>query len=483
MKRSEMLKSVADTPEWDLIIIGGGATGLWCALDGASRGYKTLLLEKGDFVEGTSSRSTKLFHGGLRYLKQGRLGLIHEGLIERGYLAKNAPHLFTSRPFFLPFYSALDKPYYKLGMLLYDFLAGKLVLQKHRLLNRADSIAECPTLRSEGLKGGAVYYDGQFDDARFAIELAKTAANYGATLLNYCKVEELVKTSGKVSGVIATELDTNTPFNIRGKVIINATGIFSDELRKLDDRATPPIMVLSRGSHIIVDKKFLSSQTALIVPKTGDKRVIFVIPWQEKVLIGTTEAVVCEPSNNPKPSEEEISFLLEHAKLILTPYPKKEDILSSFAGIRPLVKSSHNKSSSKLSRNHEILISESGLVTIVGGKWTTGRKMAEDTLNRAFKKLLPCKTLPCKTKSLPLHKSPSFFSLPEIVHLAVEEEMALTAADILARRTRTLFLDIKQALALAPEVIRLMAPLLKKNSLWEAEELDKFNEYAKSYCV
>ena len=478
MKRTEMLKSIETTSNWDLIVIGGGATGLWCALDGASRGYKTLLLEKGDFSEGTSSRSTKLLHGGLRYLKQGRLGLIHEGLIERGYLAKNAPHLFTSRAFLLPFYNIFDRPYYKIGMILYDLLAGRLILKKHRFLNKSAALAECPTLRAEKLKGGAVYYDGQFDDARFAIEIAKTAVMHGATLLNYCRVDEICKSDGKISGVIATNLDTNSKIIAHGKTIINATGIFADELRKLDDPLALAIMILSRGSHIVVDKKFLPGDTALIVPKTGDKRVIFVIPWEGKVLIGTTEVVVASPSNNPKPSDDEINFLLDHAKQILNPYPRKEDIQSSFAGIRPLVKSDHKKNSSKLSRNHEIKISKSGLVTIVGGKWTTGRKMAEDTLNKAFKK-----PLLCKTKNLPLHKSSSPSNFHETIRIAVEEEMALTAADILARRKRTLFLNTSKALELAPKVIAIMASLLSKNNSWEKTELKAFNEYAKSYCV
>jgi glycerol-3-phosphate dehydrogenase len=476
MNRDTMLQSIKETKEWDLIIIGGGATGLWCALDGASRGYKTLLLEKGDFAEGTSSRSTKLLHGGLRYLKQGRLGLIHEGLIERGYIARNAPHLFTERAFLLPFYNVFDKPYYKLGMILYDFLAGKLILKKHRLLSREEALQECPTLKSEGLIGGAIYYDGQFDDARFAIELAKTATFHGATLLNYCKVESLIKKNEKVVGVEAKELSTNEPISVYGKALINATGIFTDEIRELDEPSTNRLMVLSRGSHITIDKKFHPSETALIVPKTGDKRVIFVIPWQEKVLIGTTESVVNEPSNNPKPSNEEIEFLLSHAKEILNPYPKKEDIQSAFAGIRPLVKSNQTKSSSKLSRNHEIIISKSGLVTIVGGKWTTGRKMAEETINKAFKK-----PLPCKTKNLPLHKTDETSDLNKIVHRALNEEMALTPSDILARRTRILFLETKKALSLAPEVIRLMSIYFKKDSTWEDDELNKFKEYAKSY--
>jgi len=473
MNRDVMLEAAAKTPEWDLIIIGGGASGLWCAVDSASRGYKTLLLEMGDFAEGSSSRSTKLFHGGLRYLKQGRLGLIHEGLIERGYLAKNAPHLFTARPFLLPFYNRFDKPYYKLGMMLYDFLAGKLVLKKHRLLNKEESLRECPTLRQEGLRGGAVYYDGQFDDARFAIELAKTAANHGATLLNYCKVTAFTK-----NGVIATDLNTGKSVQATGKAIINATGIFTDEIRKLDNRESLPVMVLSRGSHIIVDKKFLAGETALIVPKTGDKRVIFVIPWKDKVLIGTTEAVVQSPSNNPKPSPEEIEFLLEHAKMILNPYPKKEDILSCFAGIRPLVKASHKNPSSKLSRNHEIIVSRTGLITITGGKWTTGRRMAEDTVNKAFKK-----PRPCITKTLEIHRSIAISDLIRSIQVAVKEEMALKPSDILARRLGTLFLDSNQAIQMAPEVIRLMAHYLKKDSEWENTELKNFTEYAKSYCT
>lgn len=476
MNRDESLKAIKNTAEWDLIIIGGGATGLWCALDGTSRGYKTLLIEKADFAEGTSSRSTKLLHGGLRYLKQGRLGLIHEGLIERGYIARNAPHLFTERAFLLPFYNLFDKPYYKLGMLIYDFLAGKLVLKKHRLLNKEEVLKECPTLKSEGLRGGAIYYDGQFDDARFAIELAKTATSYGASLLNYCKLESFHKEDGKITGLNIKDLNTNTSFCVFGKSFINATGIFTDEIRKLDDADAPLLMVLSRGSHITIDKKFHPQETALIVPKTGDKRVIFVIPWLDKVLIGTTESVVKKPTNNPKPSSEEIEFLLDHTKQILQTSPEKKDILSAFAGIRPLVKSNPSTSSSKLSRNHEILISKSGLVTITSGKWTTARKMAEETLNKAFKK-----PLPCKTKHLHLHQTSVTSNLDEIVSRSVLEEMALTASDILARRTRLLFLDTKKALDVAPQVIKQMAIYLKKDSLWQEEELKKFTEYANSY--
>ena len=291
---------------------------------------------------------------------------------------------------------------------------------------------------------------------------------------------ELFSTTAKwkANGVIATDLNTMKLFEAKGSVIINATGIFTDELRKIDNPDAPPIMVLSRGSHIIVDKKFSSLETALIVPKTGDKRVIFVIPWQQKVVIGTTEAVTATPSNNPKPSNDEINFLLEHAKMILNPYPKREDILSCFAGIRPLVKSNHQKSSSKLSRNHEIVISKSGLVTITGGKWTTGRKMAEDTLNKAFKN-----PLPCRTKNLSLHRTEDGHTLEESVSRAIDEEMAIRASDILARRTRTLFLDAQKAITMAPEVSHLMANHLKKDRDWEKREQQNFNDYATSYCV
>jgi glycerol-3-phosphate dehydrogenase len=357
-------------------------------------------------------------------------------------------------------------------------LAGKLVLQKHRLLNKEESLKECPTLKADGLVGGAIYYDGQFDDARFAIELAKTAADHGATLLNYCKVTELIKDEEKVSGVVATDLESNTSVNLRGKSVINATGIFSDSLRKLDDPKANSIMALSLGSHIIIDKKFLPGKTALIVPKTGDKRVIFVIPWLDKVLIGTTESPVAAPSNNPRPSAEEIDFLLTHAKEILNPYPKKEDILSAFAGIRPLVKSSHAKESAKLSRNHEIFIAKSGLITVAGGKWTTGRRMAEETVNKAFKS-----PLPCKTRTLPLHNTPKPKDFKEAVKQAVLEEMALKASDILARRDRILFLDRKKALELAPGVIHEMATLMGKDAGWEKAELTNFIEYTKSYEV
>lgn len=491
MLRDDMIRQIRLVHEWDVIVIGGGATGLWCALDAASRGFRTILLERNDFASVTSGKSTKLFHGGLRYLRQGHIGLVREALLERGRLAKNAPHLFISRPFLVPYYSLGEKLLYHIGMTLYDLLAGKLGLQKHQPLSREKCMEKCPNLFPENLKGGCLFYDGQFDDARFAIDLVKTIHDHGGVVLNYAEVHAFTKQSGKISGVGVIDHNNGEFFELRGKVILNASGIFVDELRKMDNPLSAPIMSFSRGSHIVLDRNFLPGNTALIVPKTKDKRLIFLIPWLNKLLIGTTDIPVEKVSDEDSvATPEEIDFLLETAGAYLQKKPKREDILSVFAGIRPLVKRKSGKATSKLSRTHKIFLSESGLLTIAGGKWTTARQMAEDAIDKAIKHAHLEKKA-CRTKTLPIHEtkkhhapSPLHPDLPytkEDITRAVKDELALTLIDVLARRTRSLLLNAEAAIEIAPQVAALMATHLGQDSAWIEKQLKAFRTFAKNY--
>lgn len=492
MRRETFLERLRHTSYFDVIVIGGGATGLWCALDATLRGYKTLLVEQNDFAASASSKSTKLFHGGLRYLKQGHLGLVREALHERGYLAKMAPHLVTLRPFIIPHYAFIGKWWYGLGLSLYDLLAGRLACKYHSTLSREKTVEKSPNLNKNGLKNASLFYDGQFDDARFCIELAKKIAREGGCLLTYAKVTELLHQQEQITGVVIRDELGKELFQVHGKTIINATGVFTDKLRALDDRRCRPIMALSRGSHIVVDQKFLPGQTAIVVPKTADGRLIFIIPWLGKVLIGTTDIATYTPEIEPIPTSEEVDFLLKEAGNYLELKPKREDILSLFSGLRPLVRKSDQKKTAKLSRSHKILVSSSGMITITGGKWTTARKMAEECINQAIQEGFLEKR-PCTTKNLHFeegaqpHQGPLLHpSLPytesDLVE-AASEEMCSTLADLLARRTRCLFLNAKATLEIAPLAANILAKNLGKSPAWAAEELKKFQDFAKHYCV
>jgi glycerol-3-phosphate dehydrogenase len=513
MNREKMIQNL-DREQWDIIIVGGGATGLGAAVDAASRGYKTLLLEQSDFAKATSSRSTKLIHGGLRYLQQGNIGLVTEALRERGLLCDNAPHLVHHLPFLVPLYHWWEGPFYGIGLKVYDLLAGKLGLEPSRHLTRKQTLQAIPTIEREGLRGGALYYDGQFDDARLAITLAQTAACQGATLINYMHVSSLLKKKKMIEGVRATDLETGKHYNLKAKVVINATGIFSDQLRKADDKKAKPLMEPSQGIHLVLPASFLRSHTAILVPHTDDKRVIFVVPWHGKVLIGTTDIPVQKVSLEPKPLKEEIDFLLKHAARYLHQAPTRKDILSIYAGQRPLIKTSE-KSTAALSRDHVITLSKSGLVTIAGGKWTTYRKMAEDVINKALSVAgLPYRA--CITAELHLHgyekgldlsqhwslygtdakeikrlirknKSLAETITPDLPYSAAEivwaarHEMARSVEDILARRTRVLFLDAKAAITAAPFVARILAKELKKSAAWQEKQIREFKRVAKNY--
>lgn len=516
VNRDKMIREIEESPDkWDVIIIGGGATGLGAAVDSASRGYKTLLLEQSDFAKGTSSRSTKLIHGGLRYLQQGNISLVSEALKERGLLCENAPHLIHHLPFLVPNYKWWEGPFYGIGLKLYDVLAGKLGIEKSRSLSRKETLDAIPTLEPKGLRGGVIYYDGQFDDSRLAICLAQTAADQGAVLLNYAKVTRLIKKNGVCCGVHVTDQEGNKKYELRGHVVINATGVFSDSILKKDDPKTQDIIAPSQGVHIVLDKSFQPGKTAILVPHTEDGRVLFMVPWHDRILLGTTDTSVKKRSLEPHALKSEIDFLLEQARKYLTKDLSRDDILSVFAGLRPLIKSGTKNNTAALSREHMIIVSKSGLVTIAGGKWTTYRKMAEDVINKAASVGgLPKRN--CLTASLKLygwkegldptqHLSTYGSFVKEIKALsqknkklgarlhsklpyigaeviwAVRSEMARTIEDVLSRRTRSLLLDAKASQEIAPKVAKMIAQELKKDKKWEKKQIEEYTKLSIGY--
>ncbi len=485
MNRVEMLNRAGEREKvWDFVIIGGGATGIGCAVDAASRGFSVLLLEQNDFGKGTSSRSTKLVHGGVRYLAQGNLSLVREALKERGLLLKNVAHLVHKQAFIVPVYSFFDKFFYGVGLKIYNVLSGKLGFGKSEILSKKETISRLPNVKTENLRGGILYFDGQFDDARLLIDLAKTAVENGAAILNYAEVFGFEKTLGAIDGVNFKNLETGENFTVKAKAVINATGAFCDLVRKLSDKNSQQIIAPSQGIHLVFDKKFLPSNSALMIPKTSDGRVLFAIPWHKHALFGTTDTEIKTADLEPTAQEKEIEFILETAKNYLENPPQRTDILSIFVGIRPLVKSTNAKNTSKLSRDHTIEIDESNLLTITGGKWTTYRRMAEDAINQAIK-LNGLAEKKCVTENLKIHETSEDFSSEKLnedfVVFAVINEMARTVEDVLARRMRTLFLNAKLAVELAPRVAEIMAQELGKDENWIAEQIENFNRTAKNY--
>ncbi|NNE36656.1 MAG: glycerol-3-phosphate dehydrogenase/oxidase [Rhodothermales bacterium] len=522
MNRSDSLKRIATGDQWDILIVGGGASGLGAAVDAASRGYRTLLLEQSDFAKGTSSRSTKLVHGGVRYLKQGNVGLVLEALQERGRLRRNAPHLVHNLEFVVPVYDWWEGPFYGVGLRLYDMLAGRLGLGDSRNLSRDETLQSIPTLEPDQLRGGVLYYDAQFDDARLAITLARTATNLGATLLNYARVTSVTKRDSLVSGVQALDEETGDLLDISAKVVINATGVFTDNIRRMDDPEIQRMVRVSQGVHIVLDRSFLPGETAIMVPSTEDGRVLFAIPWHNKVVVGTTDTPVDSASLEPKPLEQEIEFLLKTAAQYLTKNPSPSDIQSAFAGLRPLVAPPDEQDTASISREHVVSISRSGLVTIAGGKWTTYRQMAQDTIDQAA----AIGQLPftdSKTRSLRLHGSPENeaesdqndidhlsvygtdteainsliaeraelgeliaeglpYSAAEVVW-AARYEMARTVEDVLARRTRCLFLNAGSSITAAPKVAKILSDELGRDRHWQESQVTNYEKVARRYLA
>jgi len=486
---------------WDIVVIGGGATGVGCALDAATRGLDVLLLEQNDFGKGTSSRSTKLIHGGVRYLKQGNLALVREALRERGRLLRNAPPVVQKLPFVIPCYSTWQKLYYGFGLKIYDVLAGKYRLGRSRILSRRETIDHLPGIKKEGLHGGVLYFDAQFDDTRLLIDMAVTANQNGACLLNYAKATAINKdTNGRIAGVDFVDAENSGNVSVLAKVIINAAGPFCDEVRALADPNAERILELSQGTHLVFKQNDGAAETAMLIPKTSDGRVLLAIPWQDHLLVGTTDTPIAMATLEPKPLDAEIEFILETLGEQMETPPSRDDILSAFTGIRPLVRSNGKQNTAELSRSHTIKIGPSGLVTITGGKWTTYRQMAEDTVDSAVSSAgLPATE--CRTRELKIlterqraiadlisedpelagRLHPDFpYTRADIV-LAVRNEMALTVEDVLARRTRALFLDARTAVQVAPAVAEIMAAERGENSEWIAEQLSAFTAVAENY--
>ncbi len=523
MKRQRMLKAIRDQGEkpWDIIIIGGGATGLGTALDAASRGYRTLLCEQSDFTKGTSSRCTKLVHGGVRYLAQGDISLVLELLHERGLMAKNASHLVKKQSFIIPNYDWWDRPFYTVGMKVYDMMAGKLGLGPSQSLSSAEVQKAIPNLKTEGLCGGVIYYDGQFDDSRLAINIAQTCAEHGGVLVNYMCVTGLLNNrDGSISGVEAVDQESNTPYSLQAKCVVNATGVFVDDIIKMDEPDAPRLVQPSQGVHLVLDKKFLKGDSAIMIPKTSDGRVLFAVPWRERVVVGTTDTPLDDCVLEPQALGEEIEFLLSTVKKYLTRKPTRKDVLSVFAGLRPLAapKEGENTSTKKISRSHHLQVSLSGLVTISGGKWTTYRKMAQDTVDKAAIVGGLDDTAQCRTMDLPIHgwlanvnyNDPLYYygsdagfmrdivsDHPELgkklhhrlpytlieVIWSVRYEMARTVEDILARRQRALFLDARAAIEMAPEIASILARELARDEAWQKNQVEEFTALAKGYYL
>lgn len=517
MKREEMIARLrGEAGPWDVLVIGGGATGLGVAVDAASRGYRTVLVEQHDFAKATSSRATKLVHGGVRYLEQGNVGLVLEALRERGRILRNAPHLAHDLEFLIPAYKAWHRPYYGLGMRVYGLMAGRYGIAPAEDLNRDEALGHIPTLRKSGLRGGVLYHDGQFDDARMALALAQTAADHGAAVVNYVRVEALLKEGDRVQGARVRDEETGTEFDIRAQAVVNATGVFTDSVRRMDDPGAAPMVLAAQGAHLVFDHKFLPGDTALMVPKTDDGRVMFAIPWLGRLVVGTTDEETPNVTAEPRALPEEIEFMLRHAGKYLDPAPKREDIKAVFAGLRPLVKPQGSAKSSAISRDHTIAVSTSGLVTITGGKWTTYRRMAEDTVDRAVQ-VGGLDARPCMTRELKLHASvggeadgrlrgygsdargvrsieqtdaalaePLHGALPVTgaqIAWAARAEMAQTVEDALARRTRCLFLDARAAIEMAPAAAAILARELGRDAAWETAQVQAFTELAAGYLA
>jgi len=516
VNRDHMLRRAFDRAElWDILVIGGGATGAGVAVDAASRGYSTLLIEQHDFGKGTSSRSTKLVHGGVRYLEQGNVSLVVEALRERGLLKQNAPHLVHDLAFVVPNYAWWESPFYGVGLKLYDLFAGRRRFGPTEILSREETLARIPNLQTDGLRGGVVYYDGQFDDARLLINLITTASEHGATVCNYVRALALHRSAdGLIDGATVRDQETGAEAHIAARVVVNATGAFCDDVRRMAEPDAPRLIAPSQGVHLVFERSFLAGDSAIMAPHTADGRVMFAIPWHGHTLVGTTDVAIERASLEPTPTDEEIELILQTAGRYLARRPSRADILSMFAGVRPLVSAGDGRRSAALSRDHTIQIDNSGLVTITGGKWTTYRNMAEDCVDQCAA-LGDLEERPCVTRSLPIHGSndadpasdlsvygadaPAILALsvdrPELrralhprlpytgaeIVWAARSEMARTVEDALARRTRALFLNAQAAIDMAPTAAALLAAELGQSQAWQSQQIAEFTAVATNY--
>lgn len=525
--RTSLLDRLRSRERWDIAIVGGGATGLGAAVDAVSRGYRTVLVESNDFGQGTSSRSTKLIHGGVRYLAQGNVGLVREALRERSTLMRNAPHLVGSRSFLLPTHRRLSIPYYLAGLTIYDALAGGHGLGKSRAVSAIEAKRLVPTLREARLRGGIVYRDGQFDDSRLIIALLRTFADLGGVALNYLPAIEFRKESSRISGLMARDAETGEEFRIEARAVINAAGVFADEIRTLDRSDAPAMIRPSRGIHLVLPRRVLPGETALLIPKTDDGRVLFSIPWHDRVLLGTTDTPMSgSPPREPRASHDEVAYLLDHATRFLDPAPEAGDILSSFAGLRPLIGHSSGGTTAQLSREYVVEISTSGLITITGGKWTTYRPMGSHVIDEAAKiggleprrsttgsqrlrgspnegqdrigtivgdeaspdplvaygtdaEQLRLRMVARPDEAMLLHPRLPYYSAEVI--WAVDQEWARTVEDVLSRRTRALLLDAQASIEAAPRVAALMSESLGRDESWRSDQVSRFRTLARAY--
>ncbi len=519
MNRQKHLTNVQETEVYDIVVIGGGASGLGTAVDAATRGFRTALFEANDFAKGTSSKSTKLLHGGVRYLAQGDVALVFEALKERGLLAQNASHLVKKQTFVLPVYSIIGKLWYATGLKIYDWMSRKLSFGSTQILSKDKTVEMLPTIQSDTLKGGILYYDGQFDDARLSINLAQTASENGVDIANYCKVVGLLKEDGKVSGVLVKDVLQQKTYEVRSKVVVNATGVLIDEILQMDNAEAKKSIVPSQGIHLVVDTKFLPSEHALMIPKTTDGRVLFAIPWNGKIIIGTTDTLIKEPDLEPLPLEEEIQFILNNVNQYFDLHITRSDVLSVFVGLRPLkAPKNENQGTKSISRSHKIIVSPSGLVSITGGKWTTYRKIAEDAIDKVISSHNLQKSN-CHTETLAIHGNmdaalkmdhplgyygndkekierlienqavlgePIHKDYPYVmaqVDWAIDHEMAQTVEDILSRRIRLLFLDARAAKESADKVATFMAKKLGKDQEWKQTQVKQFVKLCEQYIL
>ncbi len=537
MKREHIISQIQSNELWDVVIIGGGASGLGAAIESAARGYKTMLLEQYDFTKGTSSRSTKLVHGGVRYLAQGNIALVLEALKERGLMRKNAPHLVSNLSFLIPSYSWWTIPFFTIGLTIYDLLAGKLSFGSSKPQKKSTTISKIPTIRTKHLRGGVLYHDGQFDDSRLGINMVQTIQEQGGTALNYMKVIEPIKTeselpqgkprgsssmgyrpAGKITGVVAQDGETGIKYAINAKVVVNATGVFVDKILQKDNPKAKDIVQPSQGVHLVVDKAFLPTKYALMIPKTPDGRVLFAVPWHDKVVLGTTDLPVKNAEIEPMATDEEVDFILETAGRYLTKKPTRNDVKSVFAGLRPLAASDDEGGKTKeISRGHKIYESASGMITVVGGKWTTYRQMGEEVIDKASQiGVLP--KVKSITQGLHIHgyteniddNDPLKFygsdsvkiknmmdAEPELKELiskslnitaaqvawAFRHEMARNVEDVLARRTRALFLDAAESIRMAPAVAKILSKENNYDKAWEEAQITEFTQLAKKYLI
>jgi glycerol-3-phosphate dehydrogenase len=519
MNRDSMIKALEQSGcEYDLIVIGGGASGLGAALEAQSRGYRTILLEQDDFAKGTSSRSTKLVHGGVRYLAQGNISLVLEALKERGRLKKNAPHLVKDQAFVIPCYNWWCVPFYTIGLTMYDMMAGRLGIGRSVPLSAQGARKALPALKTRKLRGGVRYFDCQFDDARLAVNLAQSVADKGGVVINHMKVDGLILDGDKISGVTAKDRESGKDYDIRAAVVINATGVFVDDILKMENPEARDVVKPSQGIHLVLDPEFLKGEEALMIPKTSDGRVLFAVPWHNRVVVGTTDVEKQHAELEPLAEDVEVEYILETARLYMDKAPERSDVLAVFTGLRPLAApAADGKKTKEISRGHKILISRGGLITLTGGKWTTYRKMAEDVVDTAAKQadLSIHKSV---TPTLKIHgyrenvdhSDPLYWYgsdreqidqliaenpdmkvvISEKVQLiraqvvwAVREEMARTLEDCLARRIRALQLDARECIRIAPEVATLMASELNKDKAWVSSQVESFTQLANMHLL